>query len=292
MPKAVSSGKKGGSANFKAGGGLSDNISLRNVSILPSSIHGEGVFAEQEIRKNYLIDEGSLVKVGKSGIADNDYTRSLILAKMNHSVRPNTILKKGKNGFDIYAKQTIRKGKELTIDYKDIEKKTKIPNSLTVSNTSVEAEAYNLDKFESGKNTHLYITGYSGSGKTTLASQLSKKYRLPHIQSDDLFEQELRKIVPSAELTQQGVWRNIPKSVQFKASQNVQKRIKELQKQRAIIEGIDIPQIVRSEASKKGWGINDRTKNLSVVITIVFSRSKRRGCKTLLGVTFFLVSFL
>ena len=69
------------------------------------------------------------------------------------------------------------------------------------------------------------------------------------------------------QVTSQNRWRNIPKSVQFQASQNVEKRVKELQKKRAVIEGIDIPQVVRSGASKKGWGINDRTKDLSVVIT-------------------------
>lgn len=132
MPKGRSSGKSGGSATFNSSS--IDNISLRNLSILPSSIQGEGVFTNQEIRKGLLIDKNSLVQVGKSGDVDKDFTRSLVLTKMNHSVRPNTILKQDKNAFDIIAKQTIRKGKELTIDYRDIEKKTKIPNSLTTLN--------------------------------------------------------------------------------------------------------------------------------------------------------------
>lgn len=47
---------------------------------------------------------------------------------------------------------------------------------------------YNIDKFESGKNNILLVTGLSGSGKSTIAEEYARKYKAEWIELD-IFEQ-------------------------------------------------------------------------------------------------------
>ena len=47
---------------------------------------------------------------------------------------------------------------------------------------------YNIDKFESGKNNVLLVTGLSGSGKSTIAEEYTRKYKAEWIELD-IFEQ-------------------------------------------------------------------------------------------------------
>jgi SET domain-containing protein len=115
---------------------LTDNKRIRNselakwVSAAESGIHGTGVFANRRIRKGEYIgtywgpqatrngtyvlwvyeDEvGDSPAVGRSG-------RNL-LRYLNHAVPGNTEFE----GFDLYARVTIKPGEELTFDYQESE---------------------------------------------------------------------------------------------------------------------------------------------------------------------------
>jgi uncharacterized protein len=92
------------------------------VYVAASPIHGQGLFAKVPIRKGEYIGtyEGPGAKrngkyvlwlmgkgkpVGRRGLN--------LLRYLNHSDRPNAEF----SGFDLYARRTIRRNEELTIDY-------------------------------------------------------------------------------------------------------------------------------------------------------------------------------
>ena len=115
---------------------MSDNKRVRNAELATwvfaaeSGIHGTGLFARREIRKGeyigtywgpqarrngtyvlwvYADDGDELSATGRSG-------RNL-LRYLNHAKPGNTEF----DGFDLYARVTIREGEELTFDYRESE---------------------------------------------------------------------------------------------------------------------------------------------------------------------------
>ena len=86
-----------------------------------SKIDGVGVIASRNIRKGEFIgtaftDEYAVKpKIGK---IQHD-TRTRLGRTLNHQQRENAIQKSEKNSLNVYAKNSIKKGEEITINYKN-----------------------------------------------------------------------------------------------------------------------------------------------------------------------------
>ena len=82
----------------------------REVQIKLSKIHGEGLFAKEDIDDNTKIGLGWLV-VGAELI------RTPLGGFINHSDTPNTIKIQKDNRYYLYTIREIKKGEELTLKY-------------------------------------------------------------------------------------------------------------------------------------------------------------------------------
>ena len=82
----------------------------REVQIKMSKIHGEGLFAKEDIDDNTKIGLGWLI-VGP------DLIRNPLGGFINHSDEPNTIKIKKYNRYYLYTIRDIKKGEELTLKY-------------------------------------------------------------------------------------------------------------------------------------------------------------------------------
>ena len=82
----------------------------REVQIKMSKIHGEGLFAKEDIDDNTKIGLGWLI-VGPELI------RTPLGGFINHSDEPNTIKIKKDNRYYLYTIRYIKKGEELTLKY-------------------------------------------------------------------------------------------------------------------------------------------------------------------------------
>ena len=87
-----------------------DNVDIsKNFGFGKSKIHGEGVFASNDISQKDLI--GTAIK-------GNDYKRTRLGKKVNHQFNSNSVLKDERD-FNLYASKNIRKGNEITTNYKN-----------------------------------------------------------------------------------------------------------------------------------------------------------------------------
>lgn len=82
----------------------------REVQIKMSKIHGEGLFAKEDIDDNTKIGLGWLI-VGPELI------RTPLGGFVNHSDEPNTIKIKKDNKYYLYSIRDIKKGEEITLKY-------------------------------------------------------------------------------------------------------------------------------------------------------------------------------
>ena len=82
----------------------------REVQIKMSKIHGEGLFAKEDIDDNTKIGLGWLI-VGPELI------RTPLGGFINHSDTPNTIKIQKDNRYYLYTIREIKKGEELTLKY-------------------------------------------------------------------------------------------------------------------------------------------------------------------------------
>jgi uncharacterized protein len=107
----------------------------QQVKIAPSRINGHGVFAVVDLVARRKVGEvsGSLVKLPEARRAiENrpkiylvELSRRLALdcsagncfKYLNHSCTPNCYLRVFRHRVQVYARQTIRAGTELTVDY-------------------------------------------------------------------------------------------------------------------------------------------------------------------------------
>lgn len=99
-----------------------DRRTRRLVYVAPSSVHGKGLFARQGLAKGMYIGRYLGPEAQRNGshvlwIEDGDgwsgrrgFNR---LRYLNHDSRPNAEF----DGFDLYARRTIRCDEEITIDY-------------------------------------------------------------------------------------------------------------------------------------------------------------------------------
>ena len=87
--------------------------------ITESNIHGIGAIASKNIEKGELIgtafDNEKLVKNSNPQID----TRTILGKSLNHQNNENAIQKSENNTLNVYAKKRIKKGSEITINYKD-----------------------------------------------------------------------------------------------------------------------------------------------------------------------------
>jgi SET domain-containing protein len=84
--------------------------------IAPSPIHGQGVFATRRIRKDEVIGLPLYVRFYIFPVITEELGR-----KINHSYKPNAILKKSPDALEWYlvAIMDIAKDEEITMNYQD-----------------------------------------------------------------------------------------------------------------------------------------------------------------------------
>mgnify|MGYP003135917583 FL=1 len=83
-----------------------------------SNIDGQGVIASQNIKKGEFIGtaftDEEAVRAGKAVQHD---TRTILGRKLNHQDKENAIQKSENNTLNVYAKNNISEGEEITINY-------------------------------------------------------------------------------------------------------------------------------------------------------------------------------
>ena len=87
-----------------------------------SKIHGTGTFASRDIPSQEIVGNAFSYK-------DKKLSQTELGAKVNHQFNSNTLLKKDKDGYNLYSTKDIKKGSEVTSNYEDtpdfIDKNTK-----------------------------------------------------------------------------------------------------------------------------------------------------------------------
>ena len=88
--------------------------------ICKSDIDGRGIIASQNLKKGELIgaavDNEEMVK-GEGGVYRD--TRTRLGRTLNHQDKENAIQKSEKGALNIYAKNDIKDGDEITLNYKN-----------------------------------------------------------------------------------------------------------------------------------------------------------------------------
>ena len=85
-----------------------------NVS--KSNIEGVGVIASKSIKKGELIGTAIDDEAGVKSSTQLD-TRTILGRSLNHQDGENAIQKSEDNSLNVYAKKSIKKGEEITINY-------------------------------------------------------------------------------------------------------------------------------------------------------------------------------
>ena len=81
-----------------------------------SNIDGQGVIASQNIKKGELIGTAITDEAAVVGEVHHD-TRTRLGQKLNHQDKENAIQKSENNALNVYAKNSISEGEEITINY-------------------------------------------------------------------------------------------------------------------------------------------------------------------------------
>jgi hypothetical protein len=104
-----------------------------SLTIRASPIHGNGLFAEQDIPANLLIyesDEYTITQTAKYGSIQRTPTKHLLeetLRWENHSCVPNTILRFDGSSVQLIATNHILAGQEIVCDYRNTEDSIPVP---------------------------------------------------------------------------------------------------------------------------------------------------------------------
>ena len=77
-----------------------------------SPIHGRGIFANRDLRKNEDVGLGIAFNLGLF-----PYVTERPGSLINHSYHPNTYLHWQDDGWHIHTRYAVPRGKELTVDY-------------------------------------------------------------------------------------------------------------------------------------------------------------------------------
>jgi SET domain-containing protein len=103
---------------------------LKDIEVRPAGLKGQGVFARRPFRRGEFIfrrRHGRVVRAGQIAslsaderrhLCELDFDRSAVLlppgAYLNHSCDPNAM----RSGVRVFAWRSIRRGEEITIDYR------------------------------------------------------------------------------------------------------------------------------------------------------------------------------
>ena len=83
-----------------------------------SNIDGQGVIASQNVKKGEFIGTAFTDEAGARGEEGVFHdTRTILGRKLNHQDKENAIQKSENNALNVYAKNSISKGEEITINY-------------------------------------------------------------------------------------------------------------------------------------------------------------------------------
>jgi hypothetical protein len=103
------------------------------LTIHASPIHGNGLFAEQDIPANALIyesEEYTVTRTAKHGSIQRtptDHIMEKILRWENHSCVPNTVLRFDGPSVQLIATKRILAGQEIVCDYRNTEDSIPVP---------------------------------------------------------------------------------------------------------------------------------------------------------------------
>ena len=92
--------------------------SSEKYNIRESDINGKGVFASKDFKKGELV---GLAVTDEEAVTDTKNfrdARTEIGRYLNHQNKENAALKSENNTLNTYAKNTIKKGEEITVNYK------------------------------------------------------------------------------------------------------------------------------------------------------------------------------
>jgi SET domain-containing protein len=105
------------------------------IKLAPSPIQGRGVFAQARIPRRAKIGEvtGEIIPLRTArkrakgscwicliDVSDThalDCTNGNVLRRLNHSCGPNAFLRIYRNRVEVYARRSIKRGEEITVDY-------------------------------------------------------------------------------------------------------------------------------------------------------------------------------
>jgi len=87
-----------------------------SFNVSKSNIDGIGVMASKGIKKGELIGTAIDDEVGVKSSTQLD-TRTILGRSLNHQNSENAIQKSEDNSLNVYAKKSIEKGEEITINY-------------------------------------------------------------------------------------------------------------------------------------------------------------------------------
>ena len=89
------------------------NIDIsRSYNFRDSDIHGTGTFASRDIESKEKIGNAFYPK-------DKKMMRTKLGARVNHQFSNNSILKKDDETYNLYSTKGIKKGSEITANYKE-----------------------------------------------------------------------------------------------------------------------------------------------------------------------------
>tara|TARA_R100000315_G_scaffold59172_1_gene34779 strand:- start:67 stop:426 length:360 start_codon:yes stop_codon:yes gene_type:complete len=88
--------------------------------ICKSKIDGKGVIASKDMKKGELIGT-AVTDESKTRAEDGMFvdTRTRLGTMLNHTSSENAVQKSENNSLNVYAKKNIKKGEEITINYKN-----------------------------------------------------------------------------------------------------------------------------------------------------------------------------
>lgn len=103
----------------------------KKYTIKESNIHGVGIFAIKDIKKDELIELAFENKLNNNNKLYADIHYSML--KLNHcSIKDNSYLKNINNKYYLYAKNNINIGDEITCNYNNTPDTIRKPNNFKV----------------------------------------------------------------------------------------------------------------------------------------------------------------
>tara|TARA_R110000765_G_scaffold397513_1_gene491683 strand:- start:136 stop:480 length:345 start_codon:yes stop_codon:yes gene_type:complete len=90
----------------------------KKYSIKKSDIQGKGVFASKNYKKGELVGLAVTDEEAVTDVVNFRDARTQLGKYLNHQSKENAALKSENNTLNIYTKNAITKGEEITVNYK------------------------------------------------------------------------------------------------------------------------------------------------------------------------------